>query len=107
MKMIYLIIILLGFVFGMLFGFCAGMLAGVFIGEEKHVRKHQCDKEIHRVEEMYLNDNKQYKDLKGKCKTCLGCNQLELKKFNGVYECKNYMKGSRDEKTSICSIQGR
>ena len=56
---------------------------------------------------MYLNDNKQYKDLKGKCKTCLGCNQLELKKFNGVYECKNYMKGSRDEKTSICSIQGR
>ena len=39
-KMIYLIIILLGFVFGMLFGFCAGMLAGVFIGEEKHVRKH-------------------------------------------------------------------
>ncbi len=33
--MIYMIIILLGFVFGMLFGFCAGMLAGFFMGEEK------------------------------------------------------------------------
>lgn len=38
--MIYMTIILLGFVFGMLFGFCAGMLAGVFIGEDKHKRKH-------------------------------------------------------------------
>ena len=38
--MIYMTIILLGFVFGMLFGFCAGMLSGVFIGEDKHKRKH-------------------------------------------------------------------
>lgn len=34
-----------------------------------------------------------YPELKGKCKTCLGCNQLELKEFRGVYECKNYKKG--------------
>lgn len=43
--------------------------------------------------------NQKYPELKGKCKTCLGCNQLELKSFSGVYECKNYMKGSKDENT--------
>lgn len=48
-----------------------------------------------------------YPELKGKCKTCSGCNQLELKEFRGVYECKNYVKGLKDEKTRICSIQGR
>lgn len=26
------------------------------------------------------------------CKTCIGCNREELKEFNGVYRCKNYIK---------------
>lgn len=34
-----------------------------------------------------------YPELKGKCKTCIGCNQLELKSFTGKYECKDYVKG--------------
>lgn len=34
-----------------------------------------------------------YPELRGKCKTCLGCNKLEEKTFRGVYECKEYMKG--------------
>lgn len=51
--------------------------------------------------------NQRYPELKGKCKTCLGCNQLELKSFSGVYECKNYMKGFKNEQTRICSVQGR
>ena len=28
-----------------------------------------------------------YKELKGKCKTCLGCNRLEDINFKGVYRC--------------------
>lgn len=28
-----------------------------------------------------------------KCKTCLGCNRLELENFKEVYRCENYMKG--------------
>lgn len=33
-----------------------------------------------------------YKDLKGICNKCLGCNQLELIEFEGVSACKNFMK---------------
>ena len=51
--------------------------------------------------------NLKYSKLQGKCKTCLGCNQLENKNFTGISECKNYMKGSRDEEKRICFIQGR
>lgn len=29
-----------------------------------------------------------YKQLKGICKQCLGCNKLELPYFSGVYKCK-------------------
>lgn len=36
-----------------------------------------------------------YPELKGKCKTCLGCNRLEDKTFRGIYECKNYVKGNK------------
>lgn len=36
-----------------------------------------------------------YPELKGKCKTCLGCNKQEEKTFRGVYECKNYVKGNK------------
>lgn len=28
-----------------------------------------------------------YKQLKGLCKNCLGCNKLELESFTGVYRC--------------------
>lgn len=39
-----------------------------------------------------------YKDLKEntKCKTCLGCNRLELIDFTGVYRCENYIGGMLD-----------
>lgn len=42
--------------------------------------------------------NQKYPELKGKCKTCLGCNQQELKSFTGKYECKNYVKGVINDK---------
>lgn len=41
--------------------------------------------------------SEKYPELKGKCKTCLGCNKQEEKTFRGVYECKNYVKGVLDE----------
>lgn len=28
-----------------------------------------------------------YKELKGLCKNCLGCNRLEDQNFDGVYRC--------------------
>ena len=28
-----------------------------------------------------------------KCKTCLGCNRLEIPDFTGVMSCKNFMAG--------------
>lgn len=34
-----------------------------------------------------------YKELKGKCKTCLGCNRCEDIEFKGTYSCDNYVKG--------------
>lgn len=30
------------------------------------------------------------KDLKGKCKTCFGCNKLEDENFEGIKKCENY-----------------
>ena len=32
-----------------------------------------------------------YPELKGKCKTCAGCNRLEDIKFIGDDDCKNYI----------------
>jgi hypothetical protein len=31
-----------------------------------------------------------------KCKTCLGCNQLENASFTEKYRCKDYVKGTED-----------
>lgn len=36
----------------------------------------------------------QYIELTGKCKTCLGCNLLELKYFKGKENCNNYTKAN-------------
>lgn len=38
-----------------------------------------------------------YKELIGKCKTCLGCNRLENIDFKGVYRCENYIKGAKEK----------
>lgn len=35
--------------------------------------------------------------LETKCKTCLGCNRLEMPDFKEVYRCENYMRGAEDE----------
>lgn len=35
-------------------------------------------------------------ELIGKCKTCLGCNRLELIEFKGTYRCENYIKGGNE-----------
>ena len=36
------------------------------------------------------------------CGSCLGCGRLEDMEFEGVYRCKNYIKGRRDyEEESI------
>jgi hypothetical protein len=41
-----------------------------------------------------------YLELKGVCRTCLGCEKLADKKFGGYYKCKNYMRGAKDGKQS-------
>lgn len=38
-----------------------------------------------------------YKQLLGKCITCLGCNLLENPNFTGKQECKYYIGGVKDE----------
>ena len=30
------------------------------------------------------------------CHSCLGCNQLSMRNFHGVYECDHYIKGVYD-----------
>lgn len=30
------------------------------------------------------------------CRNCLGCNQLELETFKGVFKCENYIRGTND-----------
>lgn len=35
-------------------------------------------------------------ELKGSCKTCLGCNRLTEEIFEGISFCKNYVRGTRD-----------
>lgn len=37
-----------------------------------------------------------------KCKTCFGCNLLEIKQFKGRYECKNYVNAYKSE-ASVCN----
>lgn len=37
---------------------------------------------------IYERTNMKYKELKGVCKDCLGCNKLEDPNFVGVYQCK-------------------
>ena len=41
-----------------------------------------------------------YPELKGKCKTCLGCNKLEEINFTGYYRCENYVRGAEDEQSN-------
>lgn len=38
-----------------------------------------------------------YKELKGKCKSCIGCNRCENIDFEGVYRCENYVEGAKEE----------
>ena len=37
-----------------------------------------------------------YPEVKGKCRTCLGCEKLADIKFEGYYRCENYMRGAED-----------
>lgn len=30
------------------------------------------------------------------CYSCLGCNRLEIKSFQGTYRCNNYIRGTND-----------
>ena len=47
-----------------------------------------------------------YKELIGKCKTCLfGCMRLEDINFNGVYRCENYIGGTMDGDDSRRNIE--
>ena len=39
------------------------------------------------------------------CKKCLGCNRLGLKTFQGVYRCKNFMKGTEEDEENRNPIQ--
>lgn len=42
-----------------------------------------------------------YIELTGKCKTCMGCNLLELQFFKGKNECENYVKAN-DSGLDLC-----
>lgn len=46
-----------------------------------------------------------YKEIKGLCKKCLGCNQLEDYNFNGKYSCNNFIsdKKTKDLKKEVKS----
>lgn len=48
-----------------------------------------------------------YIELTGKCKTCMGCNLLELQFFKGKNECENYVKAN-DSGLDLCKkiLQG-
>jgi hypothetical protein len=39
-------------------------------------------------------------DEKYLCKTCRGCNRLELETFQGIYRCNNYIKGGKENEQS-------
>lgn len=43
--------------------------------------------------------------LETKCKTCLGCQRLENKNFNGVSSCKNYVRGTPTPEENINKIK--
>ena len=45
-----------------------------------------------------------YKELKGLCKYCLGCNRLENKWFEGVKECK-HMKSPQETIKEILGVK--
>lgn len=36
--------------------------------------------------------------IKGKCRTCLGCNKLDEQGFKGTNECKYFIDGTKKEK---------
>ena len=44
------------------------------------------------------------KDLKGKCKTCLGCGLLEDKGFKGRKKCKYYARANIEEFWAIIIV---
>lgn len=44
------------------------------------------------------------KELKGKCKTCFGCNRLDDDNFKGVRKCKNYIRANKEEHITIIIV---
>lgn len=46
-----------------------------------------------------------YQRLLGICKTCTGCNRLELKEFKGVYQCINYIKKEFENGKDITKME--
>lgn len=42
-----------------------------------------------------------YPELIGKCKQCLGCNQLELETFKGKYRCDNFIYGGKTNEIQV------
>lgn len=43
--------------------------------------------------------------LETKCKSCLGCNRLENKSFEGVTDCINYVRGTPTPEDNINKIK--
>lgn len=63
-------------------------------------------KRIDLLREQLLNIKKglqtmKYIELTGKCKTCMGCNLLEITFFRGKNECENYVKAN-DSGLDLC-----
>lgn len=48
-----------------------------------------------------------YRELKGICRTCLGCNKLELEEFEGVYSCPNELSPQDKIKQILGTKEGK
>lgn len=48
------------------------------------------------IDKQIQNKKQKYAEVKGKCRTCLGCNLLEDLNFAGYYRCDNYARGEDD-----------
>lgn len=49
------------------------------------------------IDKEIQNKKQKYVEVKGKCRTCLGCNLLENPNFAGYYRCDNYARGEEDD----------
>lgn len=49
------------------------------------------------IDKEIQNKKQKYVEVKGKCRTCLGCNLLEDLNFAGYYRCDNYARAEDDK----------